>query len=91
MDTKKSFSRKCSILFVMVFILAKVPLQDVHAAGVRYAMPGGTGGCLSWADACSLQSALTGASSGDQIWAAAGTYKPTTDTADRDSTFQLKE
>jgi parallel beta-helix repeat protein len=91
MDTKKSFSRICPILFVMVFILAQAPLQGVHAAGVRYAMPGGTGGCLSWADACSLKSALTGASSGDQIWAAAGTYKPTTDTADRDSTFQLKE
>jgi len=55
---------------------------------MRYAKPGGTGDCSSWANACALQTALTGATSGDEIWAAAGEYKPTTG-ADRQATFQL--
>jgi len=61
------------------------------APAVRYAKPAasGTGNCSSWAEACTLQTALTTAVNGDEIWAAAGTYKPTTG-ADRAATFQLK-
>jgi hypothetical protein len=44
----------------------------------------------SWTDAyTSLQSALAVASSGDEIWVAAGTYKPT-DGSDRAISFNLK-
>jgi hypothetical protein len=45
--------------------------------------------CSNWENACSLQTMLTGATSGDEIWGAAGTHKPTTVT-DRSATFQLK-
>ncbi len=49
---------------------------------------GGT--CSNWADACpDLQTALGLAVSDDQIWVAAGTYKPTVPTG-RTATFQLK-
>ena len=44
----------------------------------------------SWTDAYTdLQSALAAASSGDEIWVAAGTYKPTSGT-DREISFTLK-
>ena len=44
----------------------------------------------SWTDAYTdLQSALSAASSGDEIWVAAGTYKPTAGT-DRTISFELK-
>ena len=53
-------------------------------------------GCSSWADACpELQSALSVAGPGDQVWVATGIYKPDYDvdtnqhTGDREATFQL--
>ena len=49
----------------------------------------GSGDCSSWADACSLQTALANSGSGDEIWVAAGTYTPTLD-ADRTVSFVLK-
>ncbi len=38
--------------------------------------PSGAGDCSSWADACTLQTALSNAVSGDQIWVEAGLHKP---------------
>jgi hypothetical protein len=90
MFARKSISRLFSVLFVIVFMLAVTPLQATHAAGVRYAKPAasGAGDCSSWTNACTLQSALTGAVSGEEIWVQAGTHKPTAG-SDRGATFQL--
>ncbi len=51
-----------------------------------------SGTCDSWANACQLWYALSRAVSGDQIWAAAGTYLPNTAglSDQRGATFQLK-
>ena len=58
---------------------------------VLYVKPGGftMGVCESWIQACELRYALSRATAGQQIWVAAGTYKPTSGT-DRTISFALK-
>ncbi len=53
-----------------------------------YAKPAasGNGDCKSWANACTLQTALTSAVNGEEIWVAAGTHIPG---SLRTDTFQL--
>ena len=79
------------LLIALIFNLL-TPSTIAHAVGILYAKPiaSGTGDCSSWANACTLQAALTGAAYGQEIWAAAGTYKPATVSTDRTATFQLK-
>ncbi|MCE9613623.1 MAG: hypothetical protein K8T26_05060 [Lentisphaerae bacterium] len=80
--------RVTGTLAALALVLSAAPIQ---AQTVRYvdaasaaAAPGGT----SWADAyVGLESALAVAVSGNQIWVAAGTYKPG---AVKASTFQMK-
>ncbi len=55
---------------------------------IFYVKPGASGSCAAWATACELQTALGLATYGDEIWVAAGTYKPTGD-SDRNASFQL--
>jgi hypothetical protein len=76
---------------LVALVLGAVGATPADAVGsVFHATPSGTGDCSTWTDACSLQTALTGAATGDEIWVAAGTYKPTASTSDRAATFQLK-
>ncbi len=58
------------------------------ATVIFYVKPGASGDCNSWATACELQTALGQAFYGDEIWVAAGVYKPTTGN-DRNATFQI--
>ena len=82
-----------SALFIVhVFpsaVVNAVREQEING-GLLFAAPGGTSAtCSSWADACDLQTALSTAAAGNEIWAQAGTYKPTSGT-DSTISFVLK-
>jgi len=96
---KKNGSNLLAIALGFTALLLPISLQTglVHAnpnsqetrGSVLYVSSGGVGACTSWADACDLQVALTGAVAEDEIWVVAGTYLPT-NTLDRTISFQLK-
>jgi hypothetical protein len=69
--------------------IAGVVHPALAAAGpILYVKPGGPGDCSSWANACSLYTALATASSGNEIWATGGVYKSGT-AGNRNGTIQL--
>jgi predicted outer membrane repeat protein len=87
----KTWINLVAALILLVASFGVVPLTQSNplAATIVRVKPGGstTPGCgATWATACELQTAFTGASAGDEIWVAAGIYKPGTN---RDDTFQL--
>lgn len=84
-------ARTLSLLLGLSFVLA-VTLTTPYAgraAGMLYVAPAaqGSGDCSSWANPCTLQTALTAATSSDEIWVKAGVHYPGTA---REDTFTLK-
>ncbi len=76
----------------LLITMACLPFQHARAAVTRlYVKPlgAGTETCQSWANACTLQHALSLPGTGYEVWVFEGTYKPTTD-GNRSATFQLK-
>lgn len=67
---------------------ASLPSSETNGS-ILYVKPNGSGNCSSWSLACGLQTAIYQAGPGDQIWVAAGTYKPSIPT-NREATFQLE-
>jgi hypothetical protein len=80
-----------TLLVLCALVAAVLPAPIARAASLRYAKVSATGpgNCNSWASACTLQTALTASTAGDEIWVGAGVHKPTTG-SDRTATFQLK-
>lgn len=82
--------------FTLVLLLAVSAMS--HAA-IRYVKQGGSGNGSSWAAASGdLQAMITASTAGDEVWVAAGTYKPaayptgcTECTTNRDWAFLLKD
>lgn len=75
-------------------VLLSVLGAAVMAQTIRYAKPEASGGGTSWADAGDLQALINSSAANDEVWVAAGVYKPTEklDAAgsDRDKTFILR-
>ena len=84
------------ILSIAVFFIIVIGWNSASAdsnnsqtqGSILYVKQGSSGDCSTWTNACELQNALSIAVPGDQIWVAAGTYKPTAG-SDRTATFQL--
>jgi hypothetical protein len=78
------------VLGVFLIMTAVLPApRPVSASSVLYAAPTATGSadCSSWANACTLQTALTNATSGNQIWVQQGVHRPGSNQTDA---FALK-
>jgi predicted outer membrane repeat protein len=65
--------------------------DQINSSAIYHVKPaaGGNKNCLSWDNACTLQSALGQAVNGE-IWVAAGMYTPTDDAANRNDSFRLR-
>ncbi|MHB9011475.1 MAG: choice-of-anchor Q domain-containing protein [Ignavibacteriaceae bacterium] len=75
------------LLFILLTCTAITTAQTIIYVKADAA---GSNNGTSWTDAdTSLQTALTSAVAGDQIWVARGTYKPTTPGGDRSITFNI--
>lgn len=91
--------RVSRVVLVIIWVAALIgafgetayPAPAAPAAAIRYVKtsPSGAGDCSSWANACTLQTALAVSVSGDEIWVGKGTHNPTTG-SDRSVSFQLK-
>jgi len=77
------------IVLLVLFSTASAAPRIQEPPEILYVKETGepTNSCLSWEDACDLQTAI--GKLPDQIWVAAGTYIPTT-TGDREISFELE-
>src|SRR5258706_12926625 len=93
MFTKNYISLSIRITWAVILIAAVFGIIPAHASGVIYYVKSNASGAnngSSWTNAYTdLQFALAAASSGDEIWVAAGTYKPVL-SIERHHSFFLK-
>ena len=62
----------------------------IKRVGPLFVKPDGSGSGSSWGNSCNLQTALSQAIYGDELWLASGVYKPTGG-ASRDVSFEIQD
>jgi hypothetical protein len=70
-------SRVLTSVAILSVIVSLIPASPVRAAGAVYYVTSTatySHTCANWANACSMGSALDKLSTGDEIWAAEGSY-----------------
>lgn len=85
-------------LYVLLFFFSLLVGADAMAQTIRYVKPNGSGDGSSWASASGdLQGMINVSAANDEVWVAAGMYKPTENlsttgasTSNRDKAFVLK-
>ena len=83
----KSSLQIIRIAVAFVLLVATILPSFAQTTTIRRVTTAGTGDGSSWANAMALQDALMASTVGDQVWIAAGTYKPHAD--DRTETFTI--
>ncbi|MBI5863663.1 MAG: hypothetical protein HZB38_03970 [Planctomycetes bacterium] len=80
--------------YEIAVILCALSVTALAQPTLWYVTQTGSGSGASWGDPCSLQAALGGSQSGDQVWVKYGTYFPTVrypnDADGRHATFKVK-
>jgi predicted outer membrane repeat protein len=78
---------------LLTALVCALTVDEVNAQTIRYVKPDGSGDGNSWATAsANLQAIINASSVGDQVWVAAGTYKPGGSTnTDRTISFSMKD
>ncbi|GAB3542391.1 choice-of-anchor Q domain-containing protein [Spirosoma fluminis] len=90
---KVSDATGCSAVSEAYVLTVNDPTPTQTASTIRYVKAGATGNGTSWSNASGdLQAMINASASGDQVWMAGGTYKPSTSglTDARAASFSLK-
>ncbi len=76
--TSNSVLPQLVVVLLLIFTAMSRSVPGVRGASPLYAKPSatGAGNCATWDDACTLQTALAQAVSGEEIWVAAGVHYP---------------
>jgi len=87
-----SVTRRLTVISLWLALVLAVPALVARAASSIRVTPTGTTTWPcgnTWANACDLQTALTNAAAGDEIWVQAGTYRPGA-SGNTAATFQMR-
>ncbi|MBD2705172.1 VCBS repeat-containing protein [Spirosoma sp. BT702] len=78
------------LFYTFLLLLVSISTALAQTPTIRYVKAGGTGNGSAWTNASGdLQAMINASASGDQVWVATGTYKPTS-TSNRTISFAMK-